>query len=426
MNAMSQGMFGGFGGQSGLNGMNMGMNFNNGQGMFGQNFNNQNNMWNNQNAFPNGMGDFSSNSGYGSNMFQQGNHQQYNNNDYQNQNSNYNNRGFGRGRGRGRGGRGGFERARGSFHQQVPAVMTPQEQQQFEIQKLQSQMSYPDRRGSAPQTPTVDSSRQSLDGNQNGVKNEFAPGGQDEVREALGEERKDSRNGNRETEPVEENVKTEEPAEVLPVRKREDSVPREEPEQASNTGSATQDEPIVAQSPIPDIDEKSVADGSMSVDMQDSPQQSMPPPSAPLGPAAQYNEREPVRDFGFRGRGHGRFASRGGRGSFSASTSTSFSPVKSVVEPPPKSVPETKGNGVRGAPTGPRAMRAPILSSVVSTPTTPTAPPSGPARSREREREREIERESSGFQIMGRASLASQASKAAASERSRRYVGFKN
>lgn len=145
--AMSQGMYGGLGSQSmGMNGMNVGMGFNTGQGVFGG-FNGQPAAWNagqdkfNPNAYvghSTGMGgDFGGNTGYGGyNMPQhQGNfnqiHHQYQNNDFQN---GYNGQGFhNRGRGRGRGyhnagrGRGGHNQVNAGnhsnyepFHHQLP------------------------------------------------------------------------------------------------------------------------------------------------------------------------------------------------------------------------------------------------------------------------------------------------------------------
>ena len=154
---MSQGMYGGFGGQgmgmNGMNGMNIGMGYNAGQNAFGG-FNGQPAAWNaghdkfNQNAYGHatGMGgEFGTNAGYGRyNMpqhqgnFNQMNHHQYQNNDFQ---SGYNGQGFqNRGRGRGRGyqnagrGRGGYHQVNHGnqanyepFHDQIPQQLTQKE-----------------------------------------------------------------------------------------------------------------------------------------------------------------------------------------------------------------------------------------------------------------------------------------------------------
>lgn len=132
MQVMSQGMFGGFGGPGmGVNGMNAGMGFPAGQ-MWNGGFNGQPGSWMsgqdkfNQNGYgghANGMGgDFGANAGYaGYNMpshqgnYNQMNHQQFPNHDFQN---GHHGQGFhNRGRGRGRGYHAYAPRGRGGYNQ---------------------------------------------------------------------------------------------------------------------------------------------------------------------------------------------------------------------------------------------------------------------------------------------------------------------
>ncbi|KAK5051473.1 hypothetical protein LTR84_003125 [Exophiala bonariae] len=371
MNTMSSGMFGGFGGpNSGMNGMNsmdMSMNFNPNQGMYsGWNNGQNNNMWqnNNANAFSNGMGgDFGSN--YAFNMAQSGNfQQQYPNGDFQN---GYSGRGYGRGRGRGRGG---YGRGRGNFNQYSQFPQQQQQHQysngpnQYENQGMRSQNTndYKNDTSANETTDTNNTSNAHED-------DEFAPGGQDEIQEALGEDYQKSTTNN--------------------DRKALDPIPSTTDDTHPETGSANgtgakedldgdnsmQDS--TAPIPIPSI----ATDGPISSSDQQRPipaayeedlQGPMPPPSAPLGPAAQY-------DYGYRARGHGRFAQRG-RGLLSMQNGHSTSAVKSsqqISQPTP---------GVVGAPTGPRAMREPPV---------PARPASRPTSV------------GNGFQIMGRASMDS-------------------
>lgn len=396
---VSQGMFGGFGGpggMAGMNGMNMGMNFNPNQGMYGAGWNSQNNnMWNgslnnNPNAFSNGMGgDYGPNSGYGYNVPQQGNfhQQQYPSNDFQNQNG-YNGRGFGRGRGRGRGG---YGRGRGSYSQHMqgntPSFMTPHEQHQYEIQNMQAQM-ITEQNDEAERTSEVEQAPQPTDDEQmKQLNDEFAPGGQEEVREALGDDYVEPQ-ADDEPAPIQSIVQEEVEA---PVLEAETIQPAEDDVQTNGHIEPVQSIPTL--SPTTHQDDAPVVENEPSVDVsQEISEPSMPPPTAPLGPAAHF--AEPVRDYGFRGRGHGRYPARG-RGSFHMTNGNAFSPVRAAQEQPFNPPTEPKGQGVVGAPTGPKAMRS--------------APPNGPARGR-----------GGGFQIVGRASMGSQAGQSHTSEQSRR------
>ena len=408
INPMTQGMFGGFGGPNmgmagmnglnSMNGMNMGINFNPGQEMYGTGWNGQNsNVWNgpqsnNPNAFSNGMGgDFGSNSGYGYNPSQQGNfHQhQYPNGDFQ---GGYQGRGYGRGRGRARVG---YGRGRGGYGQAPQGNYTnyqhPYEQQQQEIQNMQAQMTSNQVSQTEPNGQLDSNDRPADDESQTQLN--FAPGGQDEVQEALGNDYSKA----------ETTIETETPAPRDAVPEADANAETDaEPEGADiadneppRPDQAETMQPIRALSPTTNEDDIQPADETPSVAVEpEVTEQPMPPPSAPLGPAAQF--ADPARDYGFRGRGHSRMSSRG-RGSFHAVNGHPISPVKPALAPPFKAPIEPKGTGVVGAPTGPKAMRAPAVNS-----------PLPPVRGR-----------GGGFQIVGRASMTSRGSMSVASEKSR-------
>ncbi|KIW55189.1 hypothetical protein PV05_07492 [Exophiala xenobiotica] len=350
VNSMSTGMFGGFGvsngGMTGMNAMNMGMNFNPNQGML---WNNQNSMWqnNNANAFPNAMGgDFGSNYGFNTGNFQQAN----SNGDFQ---SGYYGRGYGRGRGRGRGG---YGRGRGNF-------------QQHSQYHQQGYYNGPEQQNLRPQTgegrPNGTMSEQkafSVTEDTTHDDDEFAPGGQEEVQEALGDDYQKT--------VVEDKKAADEAAATA------DNVSvGNEPDEKNEDGDEAQVEKFAqiesivltteTDRDLNGVDQARQVPEAYGEDLNGP----MPPPSAPLGPSAQYG-----------GRGHGRFSSRG-RGSISMPNGHLASSVKPFTPPV-----EPKGVGVVGAPTGPRAMREP--------PAAP-APPSRP----------ESRASGTGFQIMGRASM---------------------
>ena len=400
MNPMSQGMFGAFGGpgsdMNGMNGMNMGMNFPANQGMYGAGWNSQNNnMWNSpQNNNPS---DFGPNATYGYN--QPGNFNQHQfNGDFQN--GSYG-RGFGRGRGRGKG-RGGFDRfdrGRGNFNNfspaQQPHFQNAHEQQQYEIQNMQASMMEKQPRPSAAANGKGTHVTVQEDESSKQVDDEFAPGGQEEVQEALGG---DYNNAAGEDTPTVEKLSLEPEAVKFAMsgvsldvndgcpgaeRATQEEIEQPKSNQANHT-SALETEPLPSTSNTQQIAEI----------YQEDSHASMPPPSAPLGPAAHFSE--PIKDFGFRGRGHGRFGSKG-RGSVPMPNGVPLSPVKAISQSSvsPK---EPKTVGVVGAPTGPKAMREPPPKAV----TLVAARGNG-----------------GGFQIMGRASMASQKSQSLISERSR-------
>ena len=423
------GMFGNLGspglGMAGVNGMNVGMNmnFNPNQGAYGG-WNNGANMWNgaqnnNPNAFSNGMGgDFGPNAGYGYNMSPQGNfpQQQYPNGDFQ---AGYHGRGSFRGRGRGRGGlrgRGGYNahgnananaNANANFHGNgTNNYQPPYEQQQAQIQQLQAQLggqSHPRERSAKPFPGTTDEQLKAF-------HDELAPGGQEEVDEALGVDSTkpdldeiplvDTRVGKSVETGVEKPAKdpAEQPAgkgECDEDKKgeRQDGSGLQPPEavvvedqvapvQAIATVSPTREE-SPAQLDVPEAYKEDLA-----------AQQSMPPPTAPIGPAARFSDTS--RDHAFRGRGLGRFASRG-RGSSHLSNGI-HAPSKPAGDAALKAPTEPKGAGIVGAPTGPKAMRA------------ATVPPTGP-RGR-----------GGGFQIVGRAAMMNKENRSVSGESDTRYA----
>ena len=359
MNPMAN-MFGGFGGPSGgmngMNGINMGMGFN--PNMFG--FQNQNqSMWqnSNQNAFS-GMG----------NDFNYGFNQQQNyNGDFQ---SGQYGRGYGRGRGRGRGG---FNRGRGNFQYQnqnpnrFNNFHNAHEQQQYEIQIMQAQMSN-GQRASKPE-PVVQPKEEEAQPDDD----EFAPGGQDDVQEALGDDY------------VKKEVVPIETTEVdTTTVADETAVPEAEPEQNDITvtgQNGIEEQPekptsyIQSPEPEPREEERKPIAEAYAEDLD----VAMPPPTAPSGPSGRYGEK----DYGFRARGHGRFSRS--RGSIHLTNGLPPSPVRSSSSSAiPR--PVSAGTGVVGAPTGPKAMREP--------PPGPSRQPSTSGGST-----------SGGFQIMGRASM---------------------
>lgn len=366
---MSQGMYGGFGGQ-GMD-MNMGMGFNAGHGAYGG-YNGQATGWNagqdkyNPNAYgnhANGMGgDYGLNAGYGGyNMpSQQGNfnqmhHQQYPINDFQN---GYNNQGFqNRGRGRGRGyysggrGRAGYNQVMQSahtnyepFHHQLPPQVTQQ--------------------ASTQQQPVLKDHEQSV-----------APSAEGDPA-VTNADKADTEQMDREPNPGDDDNKT-----VVNVNPAESDVPAvvsTEPEGARTESNA----PMESAGEKGDEEKPAPIETFISTDQLE-PQSSlisntasisitpMAPagPAVPLGPSALYSGEAP-HDHAARGRGAGRGFSRGVsefRGGFRGRGS-GFHPNGNGVQPSPVQpftngvfpgvvAAEPKGLGVEGAPKGPKALR---------------------------------------------------------------------
>lgn len=393
---MTQNMYGGLGTQGmGMNGMNVGMGFNAGQGVFGG-FYGQPAAWNagqdkfNPNAFgghSTGMaGDFGGNTGYGGyNVPQhQGNfnqiHHQYQNNDFQN---GYNGQGFHtRGRGRGRGyhnagrGRGGHNPVNAGnqsnyepFHHQVPPPLAkpdPIHQQTLpgaeKAQDLGAEIT--DDAGKAPEA-RIDPDEMA----NNKLFKELEPGGSDDIADV--------------------NEKT-----LLTDGVLEDSTfPKDEPstkdsihEEQPNPDSAPESESTLVPELIstPDKQDQTAPIETFISDDVEGPNHNiisnsivtanstaMPPPTQPipLGPAAQYSGDHP-QDYGSRGRGSGRGYFRGSseyRGALrgpGASLHSNLSIAPAAAPPQPAATEkviiaptEPKGLGVEGAPKAPKALR---------------------------------------------------------------------
>lgn len=369
---MSQGMYGGFGGQGmDMNGMNMGMGFNAGHGAYGG-YNGQAAGWNagqdkyNPNAYgnhANGMGgDYGINSGYGGyNMpshqgnFNQMHHQQYPNNDFQN---GYNNQAFqNRGRGRGRGyynsGRG-----RAGYNQVMQGAQTNYEPFHHQLPSQVAQQA------STQQQPAPKDLEQSM-----------APGTEGDPA-VTNTDKADAEQMNRELNPGDEDDKP--VVNVNPAESDDPAVVSTEPEGASTESNV----------PVESVEEKAEEEKAAPIETFISTNRLEPQsssissaasvpittiapagPAVPLGPAALYSGEAPY-DHAARGRGAGRGFYRGApeyrggfRGRGSGSHPNGNGVHSSTVQPFtngvfPGVVPAEKiGLGVEGAPKGPKALR---------------------------------------------------------------------
>ena len=394
MNGMN--VMDGMGGMGGIHGMNMGMNMNFNQGQSNAeewSAGGGHNIWNGQqnnnpNAFANGMGgDFGPHAGYGFNVSQPVNFRQpqYPNGDFHH----FGHHNRGNFRGRGRGGRGGFyAHHEGSQHNFPHNYLynhsqnhnqQPYEQQQAQIQQLQAGLA------SKTKEDGISPSQETKEAQLNSFHDELAPGGQEETREALGGECHQPDSEQHEKKKLDESkdseVLEEENDKREGVGTRPDEVEQNGSAQEDVLGQSLQEAPTA--SAVGDDDDKSSLSKIQAIPVvKEEPTESpsMPPPSA------QFNSSPRVFEFtrgsGFRGRGPGRFAARGRPHNhlpqeIHASRSAGESPMVTPVE--------VKGTGVVGAPTGPKAMRAPAIS-----PTTPRGGRGG------------------GFQIMGRAAMMNQ------------------
>ena len=376
--AMSQGIYGGFGGQGmGMNGMNMGMGFNAGQGAFGG-FNGQSPAaWNagqdkfNQNAYGGhagmGGGDFGANTGYGGyNMpphqgnFNQMHHHQYPNNDFHH---GHHGQGFqSRGRGRGRGypnagrGRGGYHQiSQGNqanyepLHQQTPPQVTRRGSPQYGPIEDRPAHQQKDRATTDNQQELKSAETADVLTAEEQLSKELDPGDAED-----NDEKKPPAVPSNEAQVVDstDRVVTETEASEKP---QTDPAPKMEEEKPAPIQTYISDEP--PQSKLP------VAEGTTTV----APVM-MPPPSPmiPTGPAALHAPDQPLESSS-RGRGAGRGFHRGvpdyrvgshGRGSgyLSNGNQPHIQPTPLVVKPivPPAS---PKGLGVEGAPKAPKALR---------------------------------------------------------------------
>jgi hypothetical protein len=367
--AMTQQMYGGFGG-AGV-GMNMGMGFNAGQGAFGG-FNGQLDGWTagqdnyNANAYgPNGMGgNFGAHGGYNMSShqgnFSQMNHQQYPNNDYGYNNHGYQNRGRGR-RGyynAGRGQRGYNSMNQGNlngstnyepFHHQLPPQISQQGSTQQGSHAFQQQTEVQDEQ------------------NLENLKGDAEPQTAESIKAAEERMNKELNPGDENDEPATENI----PHSDQTHDEQAQQETREAEEQPEATNSLAKGEndskepPETALLPIETfISSDEARMGKIHPKETPVMPTAMPPPvgpAVPQGPAARYAQ-DASQDLNTWGRGGGRGAFRGrgeyrGRGPnygayangiHSSSTTSATQPILPV---------EPMGLGVAGAPTGPKALR---------------------------------------------------------------------
>ena len=410
---MAQGLYGGFNGQGiGMNGMNAGMGFANGQLAYGG-FNGQPASWNgvhnnyNQNAYgghANGqVGDYGSNAGYGGYNLPQGNFNQMNQRQFSNNDFQHGHHGQGfpnRGRGRGRGyqnygrGRGGYNQVN-SVHQANYEASPSQVPSQLAASQGSSQQQEPNqeqhtdgitRRGS----PIYD------------TETHKSP---DDFSKSLdpGDAEDHTQSPNKEQTKEDDNAASDETAEAqLPAEEKPaiDSLTKDE---AQEKPSATDTAILPEQNDTESTKHDSATAASVK----------MPPPPSPVvptGPAALSSvDHSQFYDHNARGRGRGFYggsvSSRGGaRGRGAGYVPSSglahvpngqhslVSPVTPIAEP--------KGLGVEGAPKGPKAMREGLPNTTIN----------GGAK---------------GFSIVGRASAVAQA-RSSGHTRSRRQVRFCN
>ena len=378
--AMSQGMYGGFGGQGmGMNGMNMGMGFNTaGQGAFGGGFNGQPAAWNagqdkfNQNAYGGqagmGSGDFGANTGYGGyNMpphqgnFNQMHQHQYPNNDFHHghHGQGFQNRGRGRGRGYLNAGRG-----RGGYNQNYSQGNQFQNKTNYEPihQQVPPQVT---RRGSPSYGPQQDEPLQQQEQDQTNTGSQQDVKSEENTTGLTAEEQL-----SKELEPGDADESIEKPP-VSATKKEQVEPPTEEPVPKTEAPEEIHPEAVLETKeektePIPTfVSDETTKPVLPAVDTSASnPPTMMPPPSPmiPTGPSALHADQ--ALDTSPRGRGAGRgfYGSpdyRGGsRGRGSAYPPHNSFPrvtppvVKAVV---PSNAP--KGLGVEGAPKAPKALR---------------------------------------------------------------------
>lgn len=382
--AMAQGMYGGYNGQGmGMNGMNSGMGYSNGQGTYGG----YNAAWNggqhnyNQNAYgghASGMvGDYGSNAGYGGyNMpphqgnFNQMNHRNFPNNEYQNgyHGQSYQNRGRGRGRGyqnygRGRGAynqvNSGNQANNEAFNQQLPSQFTHQEPDHQATPQLKQQEDQSQAKVVIPRDAETETA---------------------EAQKLVDDFSRSLEPGDAEDHVEVPNAPTteEEPSNAA----AETSASLSQPEKPSAIDSNFQEKTHEDPSPIetlvtsePPASEPTKPDSTPAATTAMLPP---PSPAVPTGPAALSSaDQSQVQDYSPRGRGRGYHVvgvgSRGGsRGRGSGFLHNGIS--VHVPSAPPASTPavspvipkEPKGLGVVGAPTGPKAMRENLSSNGVN------------------------------------------------------------
>ena len=398
--AFNAAMYGGYGGQGmGMNGMNMNMGFDAGQGAFGG-FNGQPAAWNagqakfNQNSYGGqanmGGGDYGANSGYGGyNMpphqgnFNQVHHPQYPSNDFHHghHGQGFQNRGRGRGRGYFNSGRG-----RGGYHQYNQYNQGQQGNQTNQESFHQDAQPEITRRGSPVYGPTQDQpeTHAKADGQQT-TKFEDP----NDVAAAEAQLNQELSPGDAEDNV---NVRKDRPEETIPAA----SVPQETSVTKSEEPDSAKDEPTIQDkeksAPIQTlVSDESTKPEVNAPDKAAASVSSMPPPPSPIAPTepAAFRNAEQSHETSPRGRDYSRgyhrgFDSRGGsfgRGStyLANGNINNVSPAPAIAKPiiPPAA---PRGQGVQGAPTGPKALREGQPNTAVK-----------------------------GFSIVGRASVAAQA-----------------
>lgn len=384
MQAMSQSMFGGFGGPgTGMNGMNAGMGFPAGQGWNGG-FNGQPGSWMsgqdkfNQNAYgghANGMGgDFGANAGYaGYNMpsqqgnYNQMNHHQFPNHDFQN---GYHGQGFyNRGRGRGRGysyssrGRGGYNQVMSGnqtnhepFHHQYPQQLAHQDnsysQNSQQPQESEDQLVDEFGRDKTKHVKTEDATDEQ-------IAREMAPGDADESPEAPtaapSEDLKNSidAKGDLQKDSVKDTEQQPDAKNLDADNKKQADEQKEGAPTPIQTFNSEEQPKEVPTQPT------SAAINGKTMMPPPSPAISQPPQSSPQfeGPH-DYNARSYVPSRGLpRGPSDSRVFGRG-RASAHPDEITNHTRHGSQSSSAPIVIPiEPKGLGVEGAPKGPKAMR---------------------------------------------------------------------
>ena len=402
----------GMNGMNSMNGMNMGMGFNAGQASYGG-FNGQNDAWNagQNNYYPNayananGMGgDFGAQSGFSGynvpshqgNYNQMNNHQHFSHNDYQ---SGYQGQSY-QGRGRGRGRRGGYDfhsrgeysgRGRGNYNQMQSHGYQNSNPHQGNYDAFHHQI--PPQLQQNTSTGTVHSDRltqighdaesrdtsfnqpqetaESAQAAEERMMKEFQPGDADDddrpiirAREPLPSAADIAATQGIIQVPTPPNGEDSKPAGPL-VADQEHKEDEKEPKQEVEDAKPAPIESVVStdNNPQPRYPVQSVADEPVHDFV------AMPPPTAPLGPAAQYPQESYPEPAG-RGRTYSRgyrgspeaarpYRGRGGpylpNGSGTHASQSSASLTNGATNHIP--IVEPKGLGVEGAPTGPKALR---------------------------------------------------------------------
>ncbi|KAL9600314.1 MAG: hypothetical protein Q9219_003264 [cf. Caloplaca sp. 3 TL-2023] len=382
MQAMSQGMFGGFGGPGmGMNGMNAGMGFPAGQGWNGG-FNGQPGSWMsgqdkfNQNAYgghANGMGgDFGASSGFaGYNVpshqgnYNQMNHHQFPNHDFHN---GYHGQGFhNRGRGRGRG-YSYAARGRGGYNQVMPGNQTNHEsfRHQYSSQTTHQE-------GSHSQYPRENENNlvdefgrdktkivKPVEATDEQIAREFAPGDTDDIPEAPVATAPEEANISSDPNSQPPKSPVQKPT-ALPESNESDIGSREHVKGEEAEEKPSPIETFVSDEQIP----KEPTQSSPTVNGNTM----MPPPTPTVSQALQSTTSfDASHEYTTRARGFSRGLPRGpadpqgiGRGRGHPLDGNTTNHVRPGYQPAPAPVViapiEPKGLGVEGAPKGPKAMR---------------------------------------------------------------------